>query len=46
MNRRILKYRRHKATNQARVRLNGKTHYLGEYDSPESHRKYDEVVDR
>ena len=38
------KYALHKATGQARVRINGKSIYLGEYDSEESRRRYDEVV--
>lgn len=33
-------YRLHKARNLAVVRLNGKDHYLGTYDSPESREKY------
>jgi integrase len=44
MKRRIPKYSLHKATGQARVRLHGRTFYLGEYDSPESRRKYDELI--
>lgn len=44
MKRRIPKYGLHKATGQARVRIDGRTHYLGDYDSPESHRKYDELI--
>ncbi len=38
------KYSLHKATGQARVRINGKSVYLGEYGSEESRRRYDEVV--
>jgi len=34
---RIPKYRRH-STGQATVHLNGRDHYLGKYDSPESPR--------
>ncbi len=38
------KYTLHKATGQARVRIDGKSIYLGEYGSEESRRRYDEVV--
>lgn len=38
------RYRHHKARNLAVVRLNGKDHYLGRYDSPESHREYNRLV--
>lgn len=38
------KYSLHKATGQARVRLNGKDHYLGAYGSPESRQRYDDLV--
>jgi integrase len=38
------KYALHKATGQARVRINGKSVYLGPYGSEESHRRYDEIV--
>lgn len=37
-------YRLHKASGQAVVALGGKTHYLGLYDSPESHKEYDRLV--
>jgi len=37
-------YLLHKPTGQARVRLNGKDHYLGEYGSPDSREKYDELI--
>ncbi len=40
------KYSLHKATGQARVCLNGQDHYLGPFDSPESKRKYRELVDK
>ena len=36
---RIPKYRRH-STGQATLHLNGRDHYLGKYDSPESQAKY------
>jgi len=42
--RRIPAYVHHKPTGQARVRINGKDHYLGKYGSPGSHEKYDELV--
>ncbi len=38
------KYALHKATGQARVRINGKSIYLGAYGSEESRRRYDEIV--
>ena len=37
-------YLLHKATGQARCRINRKDHYLGRYGSPESREKYDELV--
>jgi hypothetical protein len=37
-------YTHHKGTNQARVRINGKDHYLGEYGSPESRERYDDLI--
>jgi integrase len=37
-------YRKHKATGQARVTLNGKTHYLGKYGSADSKKAYDRLV--
>lgn len=44
MKRRIPKYSLHKATGQARVRIDGRTYYLGAFESAESHRKYDELI--
>ena len=38
-------YLHHKATGQARCRINGKDHYLGSYGSPQSREKYDELID-
>ncbi len=37
-------YLLHKATVQARVRINGRDHYLGKYGSPESRVRYDELI--
>ena len=37
-------YTLHKATGQARIRINGKDHYLGEYRSPESRERYSELI--
>ncbi len=44
MKKQQLKYALHKATGQARVRINGKSIYLGEYGSEESRGRYDELV--
>jgi integrase len=38
------KYRLHKASGKAIVEIRGYRHYLGKYDSPESHRKYDQII--
>ena len=37
-------YLHHKARNQAKVIIDGRVHYLGPYDSPESHERYDELI--
>jgi integrase len=37
-------YRRHRASGQAVVTLNGVDHYLGKFGSAESHAKYDQVI--
>lgn len=37
-------YLLHKPTGQARVRIDGKDHYLGPFNSPESRERYDELV--
>ena len=37
-------YRLHKPSGQARVIINGRHVYLGPYDSPESRKKYQEIV--
>ena len=37
-------YLLHKTTGQARVRIDGKDHYLGAYGSPESREHYDELI--
>lgn len=42
--RRIPAYSHHKPTGQARVRLDGRDHYLGPFGSPESKARYDELV--
>jgi len=42
--RRIPAYVHHKASGQARVRIDGKDHYLGVYGSPESKIKYDDLI--
>jgi hypothetical protein len=34
----------HKATGQSYVKLNGKTHYLGVHDQPETKQKYHRLV--
>ncbi len=40
----VPKYSLHKATGQARVRIDGKDNYLGLWDSPESKRRYREHI--
>ena len=40
------RYGRHRPTDQARVVVNGKSHYLGRYGSPESRKKYAQLVAR
>jgi integrase len=37
-------YLLHKPTGQARVRIDGKDHYLGEFGSPQSRERYDELI--
>jgi integrase len=37
-------YRLHKASGQAVVSLSGRMHYLGPWDTPESHAEYDRLV--
>lgn len=37
-------YRRHRARNCAVVTIDGHDHYLGPYDSPESHARYAELI--
>jgi hypothetical protein len=39
-------YLLHRPSGQARVRINGRDHYLGLYDSAESKAKYQELVKR
>jgi integrase len=38
------KYSLHKPSGQAKVKWKGRTIYLGKYDSPESHEKYDRFI--
>jgi len=38
------RYSLHKSTGQARVRINGKDHYLGQYGSPESRTLYETMI--
>lgn len=38
------RYLLHKPSGQARVILNGKHHYLGAYDSSESHQRYEQLI--
>ena len=44
MQKRTPKYLLHRPTGQAYVRIGGKFHYLGEYDSEDSHKRYDELI--
>ncbi len=37
-------YTLHKPTGQARVRIRGKDHYLGAFDSPESRSRYEKII--
>ena len=37
-------YQLHKGSGQAKVRINGKDHYLGAYGSPESREQYNDLV--
>lgn len=39
-------YRHHKPSGQARCTINGHDHWLGPWDTPESKRRYSEVLDR
>jgi integrase len=41
---RIPVYSLHKASGQAKVRIDGRDHYLGPHGSPESHARYDALV--
>jgi integrase len=41
---RLPKYRHQKSRNLAVVRINGRDHYLGRYNSPESHAEYRRLV--
>ena len=42
--RKVPTYQHHRASGQARVRIDGKDRYLGEYDSPQSHELYADVI--
>lgn len=44
MNDRIPAYCHHKASGQARVRIEGRDHYLGSFDSAESRAEYDRLI--
>jgi integrase len=44
MSKRTPSYCRHKATGQAVVRIDGKDHYLGKHDTPESRAEYERLV--
>ena len=37
-------YLLHQRSGQARVRIDGKDHYLGPYESPESRERYDALI--
>jgi integrase len=43
-NRRIPAYQKH-PTGQARVRINGKDYYCGKHGTPESHARYDQLIE-
>ena len=38
------RYQHHKASGQARARIDGRDHYLGPYGSPESRDRYDDLI--
>ena len=44
MNKRTPSYCHHKGSGQAVVRIDGKDHYLGKYDSEESRQEYDRLI--
>lgn len=44
MAKRVPKYCHHKPTNQAYVRIDGRFHYLGTYDSQSSHKEFDRIM--
>lgn len=37
-------YQFHRSSGQARVRIDGRDHYLGTYGSPESHERYQDLI--
>jgi hypothetical protein len=43
-NRRIPAYQKH-PSGQARVRINGKDYYCGKHGTPESHARYDQLIE-
>ena len=44
MTKRKPSYRLHKPSGQAIVTISGKMHYLGEYESLESHQAYERII--
>ena len=42
--RKVPSYCHHKASGNAYVRIYGSDHYLGQYGSPESHEKYEQLI--
>ena len=44
MPKRLPKYCHHKPTGRAFVRIAGQMRYLGPFNSPESHRKYAQLI--
>src|SRR3954453_24214309 len=42
--RKVPSYRLHRPTGQAVVRLDGRDHYLGKFDTPTSHERYHRLI--
>ncbi|MDZ4852867.1 MAG: hypothetical protein SGI77_26570 [Pirellulaceae bacterium] len=42
----VPKYRKHRATGQALVTINGRDHYLGPHGTKASHREYDRLINQ